>query len=135
MTAQDKVYYPFLWVKERMKSDAKKVNVRLEPDRKQGGNTKGTTLKFEEEFYKVDCLEVPEQFVDWWRNYLFVLEKNKGLSWTDKKNILLHIVEGQAKKIVHKALSQTGLIVKDQNWTWPIAKAKFKQLMEEGLTD
>jgi len=121
MAAQDKVYYPFLWVKEGMKTDAKKVTVRLEPERKQGGNTKGTSLKFEEEFYKVDASEVPEQLVDWWKNYLFVLDKNEGLSWSVKKNILLHTVEGQAKKIVHEALSQTGLIVSDHKWTWPIA--------------
>ena len=133
MAAQEKQYRPFLFVKEGVKPDAETVNIRLEPDRNKGGNTKGTALKFDEEFYKVDCSEVPEQLVVWWKNYLFVLEKNEGLSWTDKKNILLHIVEGQAKKIVHEALSETGPKVNKHNWLWPIAQAKFKQLMEEGL--
>ena len=40
MAAQEKQYRPFLWVKEGVKPDAETVNVRLEPDRNKGGNTK-----------------------------------------------------------------------------------------------
>ena len=106
----EKPYQPLLWEKQGFPKEAPTKTIKLDPPRNRGTTT--TTLKLEHTFYIISGKETEEQIMEWWRDFLTMIKHNQEVSWSDKKNILLHIVSGEAETTVKEAFTGTSLVSK-----------------------